>query len=84
MIQLGTIAIQAPTELFLTASEVGRYFAVSGKTIERWAESGVFPPPTMRGRQKEWSNEAVGAYIIARKLGWAVRPETKLEDDEDE
>jgi predicted DNA-binding transcriptional regulator AlpA len=82
--QLGTITIQAPTEPFLTASEVGRVFSVSGKTIERWAETGLFPPPVMRGRQKEWSNEAVGIYIIARKLGWAIRPELQHEEKEDE
>lgn len=69
MAQLGTITIQAPTEPFLSSAEVGRVFSVSGKTIERWAETGTFPPPIVQGRTKVWSNLAVAAYILWCQVG---------------
>ena len=69
MAQLGTITIQAPVEPFLTSSEVGKVFGVSGKTIERWAEEGTFPPAKTQGRNRVWSNLAVAAYMLWMQVG---------------
>ena len=63
-----TITIQAPRQLFLTLAEVCRLLGYDRKTISAWVKDGRFPPPITVGSSKAWSNTAIGLWIAWQQV----------------
>jgi predicted DNA-binding transcriptional regulator AlpA len=70
-----TIAIPAPAQPFLTATEVGRVLGRDAKTIRRWAKEGLhdFPCPITFAGDLVWP-----ARVVAIWLAWQeIKPQSQ-------
>ena len=53
-----------------TTAEVSQQLRVSAKTLKRWVEAGLFPPPICVGPQtRRWSVTQVEAWVEGRQSG---------------
>jgi DNA-binding transcriptional MerR regulator len=39
---------------------------ISARTLDRWVERGLLPPPTYFGKRRYWSSEQLDAYDATR------------------
>ena len=66
--EMMTIPIQAPRQLFFTLADVCRLLERDKKTIQTWVKDGRFPPPITVGAGKVWSNTAIGIWIAWQQV----------------
>ena len=72
--EMTTISIQAPRQLFFDLADLARSLGKDKKTIQAWVKEGRFPPPITLGAGKVWSNTAIGVWLAWTQVCPAVSP----------
>jgi len=60
---------------WLTTREVAERWQMSARTLERWRVKGTGPGWVMLGRRVRYTSEAIVAYEITQRRGYANEPE---------